>query len=73
MRVKVWTPEGTIIYSDEPRIVGETFELGEEERSVLVAPTTHAEVSDLTRPENRYETELRQAPRGVPAGVDAWR
>lgn len=56
VRVKVWTPEGTIIYSDEPRIVGETFELGEEERSVLVAPTTHAEVSDLTRPENRYET-----------------
>jgi signal transduction histidine kinase len=56
VRVKVWTPEGTIIYSDEPRIVGETFALGEEERSVLVAPTTHAEVSDLTRPENRYET-----------------
>ena len=23
---------------------------------MLVAPTTHAEVSDLTRPENRYET-----------------
>ncbi len=56
VRVKVWTPEGQIIYSDEPRIVGETFDLGEEERSVLKSPTTHAEVSDLTRPENRYET-----------------
>ncbi len=56
VRVKVWTPEGLIIYSDEPRVVGETFDLGEEERSVLETPTTHAEVSDLTRPENRYET-----------------
>ena len=55
VRVKVWTPDGTIIYSDEPRIIGQTFALGEEERSVLSAPTTHAEVSDLTRPENIYE------------------
>jgi two-component system NarL family sensor kinase len=55
VRVKIWTTVGKIIYSDEPRILGKTFALGQEERSVLVAPTTHAEVSDLTRPENRYE------------------
>lgn len=55
VRVKVWTPTGRIVYSDEPRVVGQTFALGEEERSVLSRPTTHAEVSDLSRPENRYE------------------
>jgi signal transduction histidine kinase len=55
VRVKLWTAQGKIIYSDEPRIIGESFELGEDERSVLVAPTTKAEVSDLSRPENRYE------------------
>ena len=55
VRVKIWTTKGKIIYSDEPRIVGETFALGQDERSVLATPTTEAEVSDLTRPENRYE------------------
>lgn len=55
VRVKIWTADGKIIYSDEPRIIGDSFALGEDERSVLVAPTTKAEVSDLSRPENRYE------------------
>jgi two-component system NarL family sensor kinase len=55
VRVKLWTPAGRIIYSDEPRIVGKTFALGEEEQAVLKKPTTVAEVSDLTAPENRYE------------------
>ncbi len=48
VRVKIWTPDGRILYSDEPRIIGATFALGEEERQVLENPTTHAEVSDLT-------------------------
>ncbi len=55
VRVKIWMPDGRILYSDEPRIVGSTFALGAEERQVLEHPTTHAEVSDLDRPENKYE------------------
>jgi two-component system, NarL family, sensor kinase len=55
VRVKIWTPQGRIVYSDESRLVGSTFALGEEERTVLASPTTVAEVSDLSRPENRYE------------------
>jgi signal transduction histidine kinase len=55
VRVKVWTEAGTIVYSDEQRIVGATFVLGEDDREVLENPTTVAEVSDLTRPENAYE------------------
>ncbi|CAB4930738.1 unannotated protein [freshwater metagenome] len=73
IRVKVWTPDGLIVYSDEPRIIGSTFPLGEEERDVLVTHTTHAEVSDLSKPENRYEradTTLLEVYRPVwtPAG-----
>lgn len=55
VRVKVWTASGRIVYSDEPRIVGSTFVLGEDDREVLENPTTVAEVSDLSRPENLYE------------------
>lgn len=57
VRVKLWLPDGTVLYSDEPRVVGQRFDLGEEEREVLSSPTTHAEVSDLSRPENRFESQ----------------
>jgi two-component system, NarL family, sensor kinase len=55
VRVKIWTPQGRIVYSDEPALVGHTFPLGDEERGVFTRPTTRAEVSDLQRPENTYE------------------
>jgi two-component system, NarL family, sensor kinase len=67
-RVKVWTPDGTVVYSDEPRVVGSRFELGDEEREVLATATTHAEISDLTKPENRFEhndTKLLEVYRPV--------
>lgn len=56
VRVKLWTADGLIVYSDEPRVIGERFLLGEEERNVLTDPVTRAEISDLTKPENRFET-----------------
>jgi two-component system, NarL family, sensor kinase len=55
VRVKLWTPQGTIVYSDEPRLVGRTFRLDGGARTVLTDPQTSAEISDLTRPENQYE------------------
>ena len=55
VRVKVWTVDGRIVYSDEPRLVGQTFPLGEEEREVLAQPATRAEVSNLDEPENAFE------------------
>lgn len=55
VRVKIWTPQGRIVYSDEPRLVGLTFPLGNDERSVLTRPKTRAEVSELQQPENRFE------------------
>lgn len=55
VRVKIWDASGRVLYSDEPRLIGETFALEEEELEVLEHPRTAAEVSDVQAPENRYE------------------
>jgi two-component system, NarL family, sensor kinase len=55
VRVKVWTRDGTILYSDEPRLIGSRFALGEEEAELFEAGGSDAELSDLGEPENRYE------------------
>jgi signal transduction histidine kinase len=55
VRIKVWTRDGRVVYSDEPRLLGRTFALDKEELAVFARPRTVAEVSDLTQPENVYE------------------
>jgi signal transduction histidine kinase len=55
VRVKLWTPDGLIAYSDEPRLIGQRFALDDEARDVLANPRVRAEVSDLSHPENVYE------------------
>jgi signal transduction histidine kinase len=57
-RVKVWSADGTIVYSDEARLIGTTYSLGDEEREVLENGGIEAEPSDLTKPENRYEQSV---------------
>src|SRR3954452_7403349 len=54
-RVKIWNPQGKIIYSDEHRLIGSGYKLGEDELKSLRNGTDDAEVSDLSRPENRFE------------------
>ena len=56
VRVKLWRPEGVVLYADEPRLVGKTFELSDDEREALADGRTHAEVTDLNQPENGYES-----------------
>jgi signal transduction histidine kinase len=60
VRVKIWQPNGTIVYSDEKRLIGKKFELGTDELSTLFTGQDSATVSDLSAPENIYE---RQAGR----------
>ncbi|RKQ84946.1 histidine kinase/DNA gyrase B/HSP90-like ATPase [Solirubrobacter pauli] len=55
VRVKVWSQDGTILYSDEPRLIGQRFALGEEEAELFETGGSDAELSDLGEPENRYE------------------
>ena len=57
VRVKLWTPEGQIVYSDEARLIGARFPLAEEELATIGSGEVEAEVSDLSSPENRFERE----------------
>jgi two-component system, NarL family, sensor kinase len=57
VRVKMWTRDGRILYSDEPRIIGQRYELGDEERELFATGGAAAELSDLDQPENRYERQ----------------
>ncbi|MGI8902016.1 MAG: hypothetical protein ACR2HA_14025 [Nocardioides sp.] len=34
-RIKIWSADGTILYSDETRLIGERFNLGPAERAAL--------------------------------------
>jgi two-component system NarL family sensor kinase len=54
-RVKVWSTDGRIVYSDESRLIGQRFGLGEDERTALKTGKTEAAISDLSEPENRFE------------------
>jgi two-component system, NarL family, sensor kinase len=56
VRVKVWSPEGTVVYADEPQLVGRSFPLDEDQRVALSDPQTRAEVSDLSASENEFES-----------------
>ena len=55
VRVKLWRADGRIVYSDERRLVGARYTLEDEERSALAAGRVDAGISDLNRPENRFE------------------
>jgi two-component system NarL family sensor kinase len=52
VRVKIWSRDGTVLYSDEPRLIGTRYPLGRDELSAL---RVEADVSDLSAPENRFE------------------
>lgn len=56
-RIKIWAEDGTVVYSDEVRLIGERFELGADELRTLLHGGSAAEVSDLDEPENRYERD----------------
>jgi two-component system NarL family sensor kinase len=60
VRVKLWTGDGRIVYSDEPRLVGARYRVDAAERAALASGKVEAEVSDLSRPENRFERSQRE-------------
>jgi two-component system NarL family sensor kinase len=55
VRVKVWNRAGEILYSDEPRLIGAHYVLGNDERRSIDSGVIDAEVSDLSKPENQFE------------------
>jgi hypothetical protein len=55
VRVKIWTPEGRVVYADDKRLIGERFELDDEDKAVLANGGVDSGLSDLSAPENRFE------------------
>ena len=54
--VKLWTTGGTVLYSDEPALVGRHFALDPEQKEALADPRTVAEISNLERDENSLDS-----------------
>jgi diguanylate cyclase (GGDEF)-like protein len=76
-RIKVWTPDGTIVYSDEPALVGRSFPITEDLGQALQGRAS-AEVSELEQAEAtegrhgrllEVYVPLRFEPAGPPAGA----
>jgi two-component system NarL family sensor kinase len=57
-RIKIWDADGTILYSDQTELIGSTYPLGDDELEIVDQGGTDAEISDLDRPENRFERDL---------------
>jgi signal transduction histidine kinase len=57
VRVKLWSRDGRILWSDEPALIGRRFGLGPDERRLFTQGGAEAELSDLTQPENRFERQ----------------
>ena len=54
-RIKVWTADGRIVYSDLQSLIGMRFTLPEEDREALVRGRAKAELTTLDRAENRVD------------------
>jgi two-component system NarL family sensor kinase len=55
VRVKLWDARGRILYSDAHQLIGSQYPVQSDELAALRRGSADAEVSDLTRPENRFE------------------
>ncbi len=56
-RIKIWSADGTILYSDRSELIGSRYDLDEVELGILRGGGIEAEVSDLSKPENRFERD----------------
>jgi signal transduction histidine kinase len=55
VRVKLWTLDGRIVYSDATALIGRRFSLDEDELHAARTDQVAADVSDASRPENTFE------------------
>jgi two-component system NarL family sensor kinase len=74
-RVKIWNQDGTIVYSDEARLIGMHQPLDAAQRAALRSSAVRSRIADPAAPENRFErsegklleVDLRiKAPNGEP-------
>lgn len=57
-RVKIWTPEGEVVWADDARLVGRRYSLAPQDRALAGTTDAYASLTDLERPENEFEQQL---------------
>ena len=55
VRIKVWSADGRILYSDESRLIGQVFSLNARESALVGSTGARSSLSNLSDPENVYE------------------
>src|SRR5262249_27503847 len=60
VRIKIWTADGHILWSDVRQLIGKHFDLDPQELRALHSGRTDAEISDLTEPENHFERNFEK-------------
>lgn len=75
VRVKVWSRDGRVLYSDEPRLIGRRYTLAADDRRLFQRGEAEAELSDVSQPENVFERgqgklleayDIVRTPNGTP-------
>ncbi len=59
IRVKIWTRDGVIRYSDESSLIGQKYDLDVGEEAIFNGGGPEVEEADLTKAENQFETQSR--------------
>jgi signal transduction histidine kinase len=81
VRVKIWSQDGHILYSDESRLIGAVYPLGDDDLAVFKDGKSAANLSDLSAPENQFERSEKKllqvymplhTPSGLPVLFEAY-
>ncbi len=57
LRVKIWTIDAKILYSDEPRLVGKQYAAKDDHQDVVETGEVSSELASTASPENVYERD----------------
>ncbi|MEN9645743.1 MAG: Sensor histidine kinase LiaS [Actinomycetota bacterium] len=59
-RLKIWSEQSVVLWSDDPELIGQVYPLGAEETELFETLGATAEVSDLSKDENALEVAQGQ-------------
>lgn len=58
VRIKIWTPDGEVLWADDERLIDRRYELAPEDQALVGTENAYAVLTDLSKPENEFEKAL---------------
>ena len=58
VRIKIWTPDGEVLWADDDRLIGRRYQLAPEDQALVGTTDAYAVLTDLSKPENEFEKAL---------------